>query len=125
MRMPSLSRRPRVFRLTNMKMIWKYLAALIPLSLVLTGSFWDALAGSSERSETLADSNGEVKTESNGGLSGEELWSNNCQRCHNLRSPAMQTPVQWQIIVHHMRVRANITGSDARAIADFLKSASQ
>jgi hypothetical protein len=33
----------------------------------------------------------------------------------------MQTPVQWQIIVHHMRVRANITGSDARAIADFLK----
>jgi nitrate/TMAO reductase-like tetraheme cytochrome c subunit len=108
-----------------MKMIWKYLAALIPLSLVLTGSFWDALAGSSERSETLADSNGEVKTESNGGLSGEELWSNNCQRCHNLRSPAMQTPVQWQIIVHHMRIRANITGSDARAIADFLKSASK
>ena len=66
-----------------------------------------------------------VKSESSAGLSGEELWSNNCQRCHNLRSPAMQTPVQWQIIVHHMRVRANITGSDARAIADFLKSASQ
>ena len=65
------------------------------------------------------------ETESSGGLSGEELWSNNCQRCHNLRSPAIQTPVQWQIIVHHMRVRANITGSDARAIADFLKSASQ
>ena len=101
-----------------MKMIWKYLAALIPLTLVLTGSFWDALVGSSE-------SSGEVKSESNSGLSGEELWSNNCQRCHNLRSPAMQTPVQWQIIVHHMRVRANLTGSDARAIADFLKSASQ
>jgi len=117
MRMPSLSRRQRVFRLTKMKIIWKYLAALIPLSLVLTGSFWDALAGSSEPSDTSADSSG--------GLSGEELWSNNCQRCHNLRSPAMQTPVEWQIIVHHMRVRANITGSDARAIADFLKSASQ
>ena len=107
-----------------MKMIWKYLAALIPLSLVLTGSLWDALAGSSEL-ETSADSSGGVKSESSGGLSGEELWSNNCQRCHNLRSPAMQTPVQWQIIVHHMRVRANLTGSDARAIADFLKSASQ
>ena len=100
-----------------MKMIWKYLAALIPLSLVLTGSLWDAIAGSSESSDTLA--------ESSTGLSGEELWSNNCQRCHNLRSPAMQTPIQWQIIVHHMRVRANITGADARAIADFLKSASQ
>jgi hypothetical protein len=108
-----------------MKMIWKYLAALIPLSLVLTGSVWDALAGSSESSDTSADSRNGMKSESNAGLSGEELWSNNCQRCHNLRSPAMQTPVQWQVIVHHMRVRANITGSDARAIADFLKSASQ
>jgi nitrate/TMAO reductase-like tetraheme cytochrome c subunit len=108
-----------------MKMRWKYLAALILLSLVLTGSFWDALAGSSERSETLAESNGELKSESNGGLSGQELWSDNCQRCHNLRSPDMQTPVQWQIIVHHMRVRANITGADARAITDFLKSASK
>jgi hypothetical protein len=108
-----------------MKTIWKYLATLIPLSLVLTGSLWDALAGSSEASDPLADSSGAVKSESNAGLSGEELWSNNCQRCHNLRSPAMQTPVEWQIIVHHMRVRANITGSDARAIADFLKSASQ
>jgi len=108
-----------------MKMIWKYLAAPILLSLVLIGSLWDALAGSSEPSDTSADSSRGVKSESNGGLSGEELWSNNCQRCHNLRSPAMQTPVQWQIIVHHMRVRANITGSDARAIADFLKSASQ
>jgi hypothetical protein len=108
-----------------MKMIWKYLAALIPLSLILTGSVWDALAGSSESSDTSADSRNGVKSEASAGLSGEELWSNNCQRCHNLRSPAMQTPVQWQIIVHHMRVRANITGSDARAIADFLKSASQ
>ena len=125
MRMPSLSRRQRVFKLTNMKMIWKYLAALIPLSLVLTGSVWDALAGSSESSDTSADSRNGMKSESNAGLSGEELWSNNCQRCHNLRSPAMQTPVQWQIIVHHMRIRANITGSDARAIADFLKSASK
>ena len=123
--MPSLFRRQRVFRLTNMKMISKYLAVLIPLSLVLTGSIWDAIAGSSERAETSAESNTAVKSESNGGLSGEELWSENCQRCHNLRSPATQTPVQWQVIVHHMRVRANITGADARAIGDFLKSASQ
>ena len=108
-----------------MKMIWKYLAAPILLSLVLIGSLWDAIAGSSEPSDTSADSSDGVKGESSAELSGEELWSNNCQRCHNLRSPAMQTPVQWQIIVHHMRVRANITGADARAIADFLKSASQ
>jgi cytochrome c2 len=59
------------------------------------------------------------------GLSGEQLWSNNCQRCHNLQSPAMFSPAQWQIIVHHMRVRANITGADQRAILEFLKSSSK
>ena len=108
-----------------MKLTWKYLAALAPLSLAVAGSTWDALAGSSERSHTVADSGDTVRSESSSELSGEELWSNNCQRCHNLRSPAMQTPAQWQIIVHHMRVRANITGADARVIADFLKSASR
>src|SRR4030095_6576421 len=115
MRMPSLSRRQRVFRLAKMKIIWKYLAALIPLSLVLTGSFWDALAGSSEPSDTSADSSGAVKSEARAELSGEEFGENTSQRCHTLPSPAIQTPVEWQIIVHHMRVRANITGSDARA----------
>jgi hypothetical protein len=33
----------------------------------------------------------------------------------------MYNATQWQVIVHHMRVRGNITGADARAIAEFLK----
>jgi nitrate/TMAO reductase-like tetraheme cytochrome c subunit len=57
-------------------------------------------------------------------LSGEELWSNTCQRCHNIRPPTMYSNAQWDVIVHHMRVRANITGSEQRAIVEFLKSSS-
>lgn len=57
------------------------------------------------------------------GLTGEELWSNNCLRCHNIRPPTMYSDAQWDVIVHHMRLRANITGQEQRAIVAFLKSA--
>ena len=57
------------------------------------------------------------------GLTGEELWSNNCMRCHNVRPPTMYSDAQWDVIVHHMRLRANITGQEQRAIVEFLKSA--
>jgi len=30
---------------------------------------------------------------------------------------------QWGVIVHHMRLRANITGQEQHAIVAFLKSA--
>jgi nitrate/TMAO reductase-like tetraheme cytochrome c subunit len=98
-------------------MNWRNLAVLTPLIIAVAGSSWDALAGSKERSG--ADSNSKSAE-----LGGEELWSNNCQRCHNIRPPTMYTRAQWDVIVHHMRVRANITGAEQRAIADFLKSAS-
>ncbi len=97
----------------------KYLLTLTFLVVALVALSWDALAGS-KASQNAATSN----NESNAGLSGEQLWSNNCLRCHNIRPPQMYTPAQWQVIVHHMRVRANLTGEDQRAILDFLKSAS-
>ena len=64
-----------------------------------------------------------VSNDSYRGLSGEELWSNNCMRCHNIRPPTMYSDAQWDVIVHHMRLRANITGQEQRAIVAFLKSA--
>lgn len=105
-----------------MKMNWKNLAVLTPLMIAVAGASWDALAGSKERSETDSNSRSAAKGEASAELSGQELWSNNCQRCHNIRPPTMYTRAQWEVIVHHMRVRANITGAEQRAIADFLKS---
>jgi hypothetical protein len=35
----------------------------------------------------------------------------------------MYSDAQWDVIVHHMRLRANITGQEQRAILEFLKSA--
>ena len=57
------------------------------------------------------------------GKSGNQLWSENCVRCHNARSPSAYSRAQWDVIVHHMRLRANLTAEEARKVAEFLKAA--
>lgn len=52
-----------------------------------------------------------------------QLWAETCSRCHNLRSPSAYSGDQWQVIVHDMRIRAQLTGQDQRQILEFLKSA--
>jgi hypothetical protein len=101
---------------------YQRLALISLLFIALADLGWNALAGSTETQTHLDDV---AASGSRNEPSGEELWSNNCQRCHNLQSPAMYSPAQWDIIVHHMRVRANLTGADQRAIAEFLKSSSR
>jgi cytochrome c5 len=96
------------------------LAALVLL--IFASACWNLFAGSKASRETATESSSAVTSDSSMQLSGQELWSMNCQRCHNMRSPAMYSDAQWDVIVHHMRVRANITGAEQRAIADFLKS---
>jgi len=54
------------------------------------------------------------------GKGGAELWSQNCGRCHNLRPQNSFSSTQWDVIVHHMRVRANLTADEYRAIRDYL-----
>jgi hypothetical protein len=72
--------------------------------------------------KTATESSGAVSSDTYMGLTGEQLWSNNCLRCHNIRPPTMYGNAQWDVIVHHMRLRANITGQEQRAIVEFLKS---
>jgi cytochrome c5 len=55
-------------------------------------------------------------------LSGAELWTLNCNRCHMIRSPGEFTAAQWQPILMHMRVRANIPAAQAREILKFLQA---
>ena len=95
------------------------LAALV---LLFASTSWNLLAGP-KADQTTTQSGGAVSSDSHMGLSGEELWSNNCLRCHNIRPPTMYSDAQWDVIVHHMRIRANITGQEQRAIVEFLKSA--
>lgn len=52
---------------------------------------------------------------------GASAWSNNCVRCHNARDPMDFRDDQWKLIMSHMRIRAGLTGQEARDILQFLQ----
>src|SRR5439155_13850673 len=87
-----------------------HLAALILLIFVSVS--WDVFAGPKASRKTTAESSGAASRDASMELSGEELWSNNCLRCHNIRPPTRYGHAQCEVIVHHVRARANITGQE-------------
>jgi len=54
-------------------------------------------------------------------LSGAELYSMHCNRCHPERYPTERTAAQWKTIMLHMQIRANIPGFQARQILKYLQ----
>ncbi len=53
---------------------------------------------------------------------GAKLWAETCSRCHNMRDPQEFNADLWHPIVAHMRVRAGVTGIEAREILAFLRA---
>lgn len=51
---------------------------------------------------------------------GATLWRQTCSHCHNFRSAQEFTAQQWPIIVAHMRTRADLSKSEAEAVAAYL-----
>jgi hypothetical protein len=94
----------------------------IALLVLFISTSVNLLADPKAKQKAATDSSGASSSDSYMGLTGEELWSNNCLRCHNIRPGTMYGNAQWDVIVHHMRLRANITGQEQRAIVEFLKS---
>ena len=54
-------------------------------------------------------------------LTGAELYSMHCNRCHPERYPTERTAAQWKTIMLHMRVRANLPAEQARTILKYLQ----
>ena len=54
-------------------------------------------------------------------LTGAELYSMHCNRCHQERYPTERTGAQWKTIMLHMQVRANIPVSQAKLILQYLQ----
>lgn len=54
-------------------------------------------------------------------LTGAELYSMHCNRCHAERYPTERTAAQWKTIMLHMQVRANLPVSQARLILKYLQ----
>ena len=51
---------------------------------------------------------------------GNQIWAENCTRCHNPRPSTEYSAQQWDIITTHMRLRANLNGEEQRAVRDFM-----
>ena len=54
-------------------------------------------------------------------LSGVELYAVHCNRCHPERYPVEMNDAEWQTVMLHMRVRANLPATQARAIMKYLQ----
>jgi hypothetical protein len=53
---------------------------------------------------------------------GAQLWADNCSRCHNVRPPQSYSDAQWETVMMHMRLRADLTGPEQRKITAFLQA---
>lgn len=51
---------------------------------------------------------------------GAEVYGYSCGRCHNPRAAVERSDEEWAAILTHMRVRADLTGRQARAVMAFL-----
>ena len=54
-------------------------------------------------------------------LTGAELYSVHCNRCHQERYPTERTGASWKTIMLHMQVRANIPVSQSKLILQYLQ----
>jgi cytochrome c5 len=54
-------------------------------------------------------------------LTGAELYSMHCNRCHQERYPTERTAAQWKTIMLHMQVRANLPVKQANLILQYLQ----
>ena len=54
-------------------------------------------------------------------LTGAELYSMHCNRCHPERYPTERTAAQWKTVMLHMQVRANIPVEQSKLILNYLQ----
>jgi Dihaem cytochrome c len=86
---------------------------------VVTFAFSAIAQTAASGSETKVEKTTQAKTEP---LSGAELWTLNCSRCHMSRSPGEFTAAQWQTILMHMRIRANLPAAQAKELQKFFQA---
>ena len=53
---------------------------------------------------------------------GSKAWAENCNRCHNMRGPKELRDDQWISTAFHMRIRAGLSGQEARDVLTFLQA---
>lgn len=107
-----------IYRAAGALLLTASITALLLSGKIAADDRAPATAGSTTTT-TTSESN--VKQKQTKG--GSQLWSENCARCHNMRSPSSYSDAEWDVVMHHMRIRAQLTAEEHKAILEFLKSA--
>ena len=93
------------------------IGGLAPVS--FAGPPTDASSTNAVGTQAAAPDPGPVKIKQQ--VTGAELYSIHCNRCHAERYPTERTAAQWKTIMLHMQVRANLPGQQARLILQYLQ----
>ncbi len=56
------------------------------------------------------------------GVPGARVYDQHCGRCHNFRPPTERNDKEWSVITAHMRSVGQMTGTQTRAVLEFLRS---
>ena len=88
----------------------QYFAWFVAITLIGFSSSWagEAPTGEEQRKTQLF-------------LKGVKLWPNYCGNCHNAPGPSNRSPADWDIVMMHMRARANLAPDVSEAILEYLK----
>ena len=111
----------KIFRLPN-QLIQFFAIAIATISsavLFVTSLAQTPTAASKTKQETKTTTTAKTQPEP---LSGAELWTMHCSRCHITRTPGEFTAAQWQTIMRHMRIRANLPAAQAREIQKYFEA---
>ncbi|MBI3245490.1 MAG: hypothetical protein HYZ50_03150 [Deltaproteobacteria bacterium] len=55
-------------------------------------------------------------------LRGNEEWGQYCANCHYAIPPSDRAPHEWDTIMQHMRVEANMPADSAQALLEYLRA---
>jgi len=92
---------------TKLQMILNFCCSTVLLVAMGSGMLW----ASSQEDKSTKPQKGSA-----------QFWSENCARCHNMQSPSSYNDKNWEIVIHQMRVRGDLTAEEHKKIAEFLKS---
>ncbi len=103
-----------MIRKTDYKYIIVSITACVVITVLILGG---CNSGKTKNEVKLAQ-----KSVSDSEKGAAQLWSENCMRCHNLRVQSSYSDAEWQVAMHHMRVRADLTAEEHRRILEYLQA---
>ena len=97
-------------------------AVMAPVALLTAADGTDKKAAKPEKTaEQTGETDNKTSKAALKKLTGAELYSMHCNRCHPERYPTERTAAQWKTILLHMRVRANLPAEQSRMILKYLQ----